>query len=81
MRQLRIFRDDVLATSEGCPFRHDGYQLMRNQLLAAVLEQDLELDRVDFGVLSERLKQNSLQEKIGAQWIALCLEKLPGATR
>jgi NADPH-dependent glutamate synthase beta subunit-like oxidoreductase/NAD(P)H-flavin reductase len=36
--------------------------------------QDQELDRVDFGVLSERLKQNSLQEKLGAQWIALCLK-------
>ncbi len=51
MRQLRIFRDDVLATSEGCPFRHDGYQLMRNQLLAAVLEQDPDVDRVDFAVM------------------------------
>ena len=43
--------------------------------------QDQELDRVDFGVLSERLKQNSLQEKLGAQWIALCLRKMRAATR
>ena len=40
--------------------------------------QDQELDLVDFGVLSERLKQNSLQEKLGAQWIALCLKKTQG---
>jgi NADPH-dependent glutamate synthase beta subunit-like oxidoreductase/NAD(P)H-flavin reductase len=31
--------------------------------------QDQPLDRVDFGALSERLKQNSLQEKLTAQWI------------
>jgi hypothetical protein len=34
--------------------------------------QDQELDRVDFQALSERLKQNSLQEKMTAQWIARC---------
>ena len=43
--------------------------------------QDQDLDRVDFGVLSERLKQNSLQEKLGAQWIALCLAKMKVTTR
>ena len=38
--------------------------------------QDQELDRVDFGALSERLRQNSLQEKVTAQWIGRCLKKL-----
>jgi len=38
--------------------------------------QDQELDRVDFGALSERLRQNSLQEKLSAQWIGRCLKKL-----
>jgi NAD(P)H-flavin reductase len=38
--------------------------------------QDQELDRVDFGALSERLKQNSLQEKITAQWIRHCMPEL-----
>jgi NADPH-dependent glutamate synthase beta subunit-like oxidoreductase/NAD(P)H-flavin reductase len=38
--------------------------------------QDQELDCVDFGALSERLKQNSLQEKITAQWIRHCLPAL-----
>ena len=37
--------------------------------------QDQELDRVDFRALSERLRQNSLQEKITAQWIDLCLKR------
>jgi len=38
--------------------------------------QDQELDRVDFGALSERLKQNSLQEKMTAQWIRRCMPDL-----
>ncbi len=35
--------------------------------------QDQDLDCVDFQALSERLGQNSLQEKLTKQWIALCL--------
>ena len=42
--------------------------------------QDQELDRVDFGALSERLRQNSLQEKLTAQWVGRCLEKLRAGT-
>jgi hypothetical protein len=38
--------------------------------------QDQELDRVDFGALQERLRQNLLQEKLTAQWIDRCLKKL-----
>jgi NAD(P)H-flavin reductase len=38
--------------------------------------QDQELDNVDFGALSERLRQNSLQEKITAQWIRHCMPEL-----
>jgi hypothetical protein len=38
--------------------------------------QDQPLDRVDFSALNERLKQNSLQEKITAQWIRHCLPAL-----
>ncbi len=39
--------------------------------------QDQPLDCVDFRALSDRLKQNSLQEKLTAQWIAHCLRELP----
>jgi NADPH-dependent glutamate synthase beta subunit-like oxidoreductase/NAD(P)H-flavin reductase len=38
--------------------------------------QDQELDCVDFSALSERLKQNSLQEKLTRQWLAYCLPDL-----
>jgi hypothetical protein len=38
--------------------------------------QDQPLDRVDFLSLSERLKQNSLAEKITAQWLHHCMPAL-----
>ena len=34
--------------------------------------QDQELDRVDWPALSARLRQNSVQEKLTAKWIAAC---------
>ena len=36
----------------------------------------LGLDCVDFHALSERLRQNSLQEKLTAQWIQHCMTEL-----
>ena len=36
------------------------------------LNQDQEMDRVDFAVLRQRLGQNSLQEKLTARWISAC---------
>jgi NADPH-dependent glutamate synthase beta subunit-like oxidoreductase/NAD(P)H-flavin reductase len=38
--------------------------------------QDQPLDRVDFDTLNQRLKQNAVQEKLTARWIARCLEQL-----
>ncbi len=38
--------------------------------------QDQGLDRVDFPALAERLRQNSLQEKLTAQWIDRALRRL-----
>jgi len=35
--------------------------------------QDQDLDRVDFKALNERLKQNSLAEKMTARWLRRCL--------
>ncbi len=39
--------------------------------------QDQPLDEVDFGALSQRLAQNSVQEKLTALWIDRCLQALP----
>jgi NAD(P)H-flavin reductase len=38
--------------------------------------QDQPLDCVDFHALSDRLRQNSLQEKLTAQWLAHCMPEL-----
>ena len=38
--------------------------------------QDQPLDRVDFKGLNERLKQNSLAEKLAARWLRHCMPEL-----
>jgi hypothetical protein len=38
--------------------------------------QDQPLDCVDWNALAQRLSQNSLQEKLTAQWIDRCLVQL-----
>ena len=38
--------------------------------------QDQPLDEVDWPGLNARLRQNSVQEKLTAQWIARCLDRL-----
>ena len=38
--------------------------------------QDQPLDRVDFHALNQRLKQNSLQEKLTVQWLSHCRDDL-----
>jgi hypothetical protein len=35
--------------------------------------QDQPLDRVDFGMLDQRLRQNALQERLTARWLEHCL--------
>ncbi|MFU8803418.1 MAG: PGN_0703 family putative restriction endonuclease [Bradymonadaceae bacterium] len=48
-----VFVKAALARSSSCPFRHDGYQLMRSQLLGVSMEADRDegLTRVDFAIL------------------------------
>ena len=43
----------------------------REVLVFSCFNQDQDLDRVDFDALHQRLGQNSVQEKITAQWLAL----------
>ena len=35
-------------------------------------DQELELDRVDWQGLNDRLRQNSVQENLTARWICRC---------
>ena len=48
----------------------------RTSYVFSCFNQDQELDRVDFAALRERLGQNSVQEKLTAQWIDRCLRRL-----
>jgi hypothetical protein len=45
-------------------------------VIFSCFNQDQPLDRVDFPALNERLRQNSLQEKLTAQWIDRALHRL-----
>ena len=48
----------------------------RVRYVFSCFNQDQPLDLVDFHALSERLRQNSLQEKLTAQWIRRCIADL-----
>jgi len=57
-------------------------QLHRNpdtgeeRVVYSCYNQDQPLDAVDFGVLRDRLSQNTVQEKLTRQWIDRCLRQL-----
>jgi len=40
--------------------------------------QDQDLDKVDFTGLNDRLRQNTVQEKLTARWIERCLSQAQG---
>ncbi len=46
------------------------------RLVFSCFDQNQPLDEVDFAALKERLRQNSVQEKLTRQWIERCLETL-----
>jgi hypothetical protein len=47
-----------------------------HRVVFSCFNQDQALDRVDFTALHERLYQNSLQEKLTAQWVDRALRRL-----
>jgi NAD(P)H-flavin reductase len=48
----------------------------KESVVFSCFNQDQELDRVDFACLRQRLRQNGVQEKIGALWIDRSLRKM-----
>jgi NADPH-dependent glutamate synthase beta subunit-like oxidoreductase/NAD(P)H-flavin reductase len=48
----------------------------KERIVFSCFNQDQPIDHVDFKVLRERLGQNSLPEKLTAQWIDRCLKRL-----
>ncbi|MDW8468805.1 MAG: hypothetical protein RML56_07335 [Burkholderiales bacterium] len=51
------------------------------RVVFSCFDQDQDLDRVDFKALNDRLRQNSLAEKLTARWLAHCLPELARARR
>ncbi len=49
----------------------------KRSVIFSCFNQDQPLDQVDFAALASRLRQNSTQEKLTAQWIAQCVASLP----
>ena len=52
----------------------------KESVVFSCFNQDQELDRVDFDCLRQRLRQNGVQEKIGALWIDRSLRKIGART-
>jgi NADPH-dependent glutamate synthase beta subunit-like oxidoreductase/NAD(P)H-flavin reductase len=59
-----------------CLQPHRDPQTGETSYVFSCFNQDQPLDRVEFGVLHDRLKQNSLAEKLTANWIRHCMPEL-----
>lgn len=59
-----------------CLQRHVDPETGQESVVYSCFNQDQPLDRVDFGCLKDRLRQNGVQEKLTAKWIARCLSRL-----
>ncbi|XGA08954.1 MAG: FAD-dependent oxidoreductase [Wolbachia endosymbiont of Xenopsylla cheopis] len=58
-----------------CLQRHVDPMTGEESFIYSCSNQDQNLDYVDFKFLNERLKQNSLQEKLTAKWVSYCLQR------
>lgn len=59
-----------------CLQKHTDPATGKNTYVFSCFNQDQPLDCVDFSGLKARLRQNSVQEKLTAQWIDRCLVRL-----
>ena len=59
-----------------CLQPHVDPQTGQRSYVFSCFNQDQPLDKVDFGGLAARLKQNSLQEKLTGHWLDRCLKQL-----
>ncbi len=59
-----------------CLQRHVDPVTGKEKVVFSCVNQDQDLEQVDFYSLSERLKQNSLQEKLSALWVRHTLSKI-----
>jgi NADPH-dependent glutamate synthase beta subunit-like oxidoreductase/NAD(P)H-flavin reductase len=63
-----------------CLQLHRDPETGKESVVFSCFNQDQELDRVDFACLRQRLRQNSVQEKIGALWLDRSLRKIGART-
>jgi NAD(P)H-flavin reductase len=59
-----------------CLQRHVDPATGKESFVFSCFNQDQPLDLVDFGCLDQRLKQNSVQQKLTALWIDRCLDRM-----
>jgi hypothetical protein len=59
-----------------CLQPHRDPQTGQTSYVFSCFNQDQPLDRVEFSVLNDRLKQNSLAEKLTARWLQHCMPEL-----
>lgn len=64
-----------------CLQKHKDPETGKEVVVFSCYNQDQELDRVDFGHLRERLRANSVQEKISNAWLDSLLRKRPDLLR
>lgn len=60
-----------------CLQRHIDPRTGEERIVFSCFNQDQPLDAVDFSSLSDRLTQNSVQEKLSSLWLAYALDKEP----
>src|SRR6185503_15069611 len=60
-----------------CLQKHTDPRTGKERLVFSCFNQDQELDAVDFKHLSDRLRANSMQEKVANAWLDRLLEKNP----
>jgi hypothetical protein len=59
-----------------CLQPHRDPRTGQESVVFSCYSQDQPLDHVDFQALGARLRQNSVQEKLTAQWVDRCLKEL-----
>ena len=64
-----------------CLQKHMDPRTGKETLVFSCFNQDQELDAVDFKHLNERLRANSMQEKVANAWLDRILEKYPDLLR
>jgi hypothetical protein len=61
--------------------RHVDPETGKHSVVFSCFNQDQDLDKVDFGHLAQRLRANSMQEKLANAWLDLLLSQHPTVLR